>query len=237
MKIAAALAAGALLLGASAPALAQGAGVEEVVVTGERLADYDADETPYVALKKRADNLIITVKVVCDTRDPIQRKAELTATLKALVKQAAQDDIELGIEDEDEEDILGKLDPAQLEKMIVPDGKPDTSYVSFSLKTRIRPTDSYNVATGRIETFVKKTPKTGRSEILLQNDWNLTLFGPEQYRGEIIALVAADARKTASAFGADYGASVEGLTLPVTWYQSGPLELALYIPYRQRVER
>jgi len=39
------------------------------------------------------------------------------------------------------------------------------------------------------------------------------------------------------ALGEGYGARVEGLQLPVSRDQSGPLERALYIPYRQRVER
>lgn len=237
MKTITAMAAAGLLLFGASQARAQGAEVSEIVVTGQRMSEYDANETPHVALKRRADNLIVSVKVTCDTRDPAQRKSELTATIRALVKLAAQDGIELAIEDEDEEDVLGKLDPAKIEKMITADAKPDTSAVTFTLKTKIVATDSYGSAAGRIRDFVKKTPKTGRSEVLLLSDWNLTLFGPEQYRGEIIALVAADGKKTASAFGEAYGLSVEGLTLPVTWYQSGPLELALYIPYRQRVER
>lgn len=237
MKIIAALAASGLLLSAGVPALAQDTGVAEIVVTAQRMTDYDPSETPYVAMRKRADNLIVTVRVICDTRDPDQRKGELMATLKALVKLADQHGVALGVEDEDEDDVMVTLDPSRLETMIGGGGKPDTSMVSFTLKTKILPSDTYGSATGRIEAFVKKTPKVGRTEVLLQSDWNLTLFGPEQYRDQIIAQVAADARKTAGAFGPDYGVSVEGLTLPVTWYQSGPLELALYIPYRQRVER
>ena len=49
--------------------------------------------------------------------------------------------------------------------------------------------------------------------------------------------MSADAKKTAAAFGEGYAVRIEGLTLPMTWYQSGPLELALYIPYKQTVER
>ncbi len=223
-----------LLMAAAVPAFAQDSDTSEIVVTGSRLQDYEPTETPYVSLKRRADNLITTVKVVCDTRDPTQRRNELTATLKAMVKAAAAAGIELGIEDED---IVGRFDPATLGEMIRADTKPDTSYALVTLKTRVLPADTLETATGRIETFIEDTPTTGRTEILDIGDYNLTLIGPERYRAEIIALVSADARKTATAFGESYGVSVEGLTLPVTWYQSGPLELALYIPYRQRVER
>ena len=223
--------AGLLLAGG---AVAQEANVDEVVVTGQRMQDYEPTQTPYVSLKRRADNLITTVKVVCDTRDPVQRKAELTATLKALIKSAAASGIELGIEDED---IVGKFDPAGLNGLIHPDTKPDTSYATVTVKTKVRPDDTYDTATARIETFIDKTPKTGRTEILQVGDWNLTLIGPERYRAEYVALVSADAKKTAAAFGEGYAVRIEGLTLPMTWYQSGPLELALYIPYKQTVER
>lgn len=227
-----AVVAASLFLISGGVALAQDADVSEIVVTGSRLQDYEPTETPYVSLKRRADNLITTVKVVCDTRDPVQRKAELTATLKALIKSAAVAGIELGIEDED---IVGRFDAAALDDLIHPDSKPDTSYAMVTLKTRVLPTDTLGSATGRIEIFVRKTPKTGRTEILQVGDWNLTLIGPERYRAEFIALVSADAKKTAAAFGEGYTVRIEGLTLPMTWYQSGPLELALYIPYRQTI--
>lgn len=223
-----------LALAGGVVAFAQDADVSEVVVTGSRMQDYEPTMTPYVSLKRRADNLITTVKVVCDTRDPVQRKAELTATLKALIKSAAAAGIELGIEDED---IVGKFDTGALDDLINPDTKPDTSYATVTLKTKVLPTDTLDSATDRIERFIEKTPKTGRTEILQVGDWNLTLIGPERYRAEFIALVSADAKKTAAAFGEGYTVRIEGLTLPMTWYQSGPLELALYIPYKQTIDR
>ncbi|MGH6998597.1 MAG: hypothetical protein ACREEO_10380, partial [Phenylobacterium sp.] len=41
------------------PAVAQG--LEEIVVTAERLSAFDPTETPHVVMVKRADNLITTV--------------------------------------------------------------------------------------------------------------------------------------------------------------------------------
>lgn len=226
--------AASLILVAGPAAIAQDADVSEIVVTGSRLRDYEPTETPAIVLKRRADNIITSVRVVCDTRDPIQRRAELATTLKALVRGAADAGIELAVENDD---VVGRLDPANIERLIAPDAKPDTSYALLKLKTRVLPADSYASVTGRIEAFVRKTPRTGRTEILMNNDWNLTLFGPERYRTDIIKLVAADANSTASAFGDGYSVVVEGLTLPVAWYQSAPLELALYVPYRQTVSR
>lgn len=52
-----------------APALAQ----DEIVVTGSRVGDYAADigpvnSYPVVEISRRADNLIVAVRVVNDTR-------------------------------------------------------------------------------------------------------------------------------------------------------------------------
>ena len=229
-----AVAATALLLTSGAVALAQDTSVAEIVVTGSRLRDYEPTETPAIVLKRRADNIITTVRVVCDTREAAQRKQELKTTLQALIKGAAAAGIELAVEDDD---IVRKFDPSDLDDIISADAKADTSYAVLTLKTRVLPTDSYDSVTGRIRAFVKKTPKTGRTEALMTESWDLTLIGPERYRGDIIALVAADANKTAATFGPGYNVVIEGLVLPVSWYQSGPLELALYIPYAQEVRK
>lgn len=223
------LAVAGLLVG---PALAQDSGVEEVIVTASRISEYDATETPYVALRKRADNLLVQVNVVCDTRDASQRRAELKATLRSMIAAAAKDlSIELGLGQE----VVGGIDETMIDTLIGPAGRPDTSQVTLLVKTRVVAGDTLDSASKRIDDFIAKTPKSGRTEILATSSVNLSLIRPEQYRGEVIALVAQDSLKTASAFGADYGVMVHGLHLPVSWYQSAPLELALYIPYRMEV--
>jgi hypothetical protein len=220
--------AAALLM--AAPAVAQG--VEEIVVTGSRLSEYNANQTPQVTLRKRADNLITSVTVVCDTRDESQRKSELKATLRNMIKAAAQDKrIALAVGDE----VLGDFDETMLDAAIVKGGKPDTSTATLIIKTAVTADDTFDSATGRIETFAERTPKVGRTEILLPNDWQLTLVNPSQYRGEVSRLVAEDAKRMAALFGEAYGVEVEGLQLPVSWYQAGPLDLAIYIPYRLTV--
>src|SRR3569832_431522 len=64
-------------------------GVEEVGVTGSRIRDYDPTETPHVSVLKRADNLLVEIKVVCDTRDKPQRLDEIRATLRNMIRTAA----------------------------------------------------------------------------------------------------------------------------------------------------
>lgn len=224
--------AASFLLFAGPIASAQDADVGEIVVTGSRLQDYEPTETPAIVLKKRADNIFTNIEVTCDTRDLTQRRQELKATLQALIKAAGPAGIELAVDDDD---IVRKFQVDDLDDIIRAATKVDTSTATLTLKTRVLPTDTFESVTGRIEAFVKRTPKSGRTEVLMSDDWDLTLIGPGQYRDSIISLVAADANKTARAFGEGYSVVVEGLTLPVTWYQSGPLELALYIPYRQTI--
>jgi hypothetical protein len=216
----------------SAPAQARQSGLDEVVVTGARMTDYDPVKTPFVTLGKRADNLITTVRVVCDTRDLSQRKQELKATLRNMIKAAPGAAVELGLEGEE---VIGRFDDTMLDAVIHADGKPDTSVAVLVVKTRVAPADTFDAATGRIKAFAETTAKAGRTEILPTQDWNLTLVGPQRYRGEVLALVADDARKAAGTFGPDYAVVAEGLQLPLSWYQSGPLELALYLPYKLTV--
>lgn len=215
---------------AASPAVAQG--VEEIVVTGARLSEYDASSTPQVTLRKRADNLITIATVVCDTRDESPRKAELKATLRNLVRAAGQDQrIDLAVGDE----VLGAFDESMLDAVIQKGSKVDTSTATLIIKTSVSAEDTFDSATGRIESFVGRAPKVGRTEVLLDDDWQLTLVNPGQYRPQVAKLIAEDARRMAALYGDGYGVEVQGLQLPVSWYQAGPLDLAIYIPYRLNV--
>ncbi|MDQ0465471.1 hypothetical protein QO010_003260 [Caulobacter ginsengisoli] len=222
-----------LALSATGPGQAQSNSVDEIVVTGSKLNEYDATETPQVAVIHRADNLIIQVKVVCDTREKGQRLEELKATIRNVLKEAAKDPrIDLG---QDSDEIIGGFDESLLDEMILPDGKPDSSYASFIVKTSIAKDDTYRTATGRLESFIKRVGKVGRTEILAVGGFELTLIGPAQYRPAVIAAIAEDARKSAAAFGPDYQVKAIGLEHSLAWYRAGPLDLALYIPYRLEI--
>ena len=217
-----------LLLASTAHAQAY----DEIVVTAHRMTEPDARDTPQVTLKKRADYLLTEVRVVCDTRDLSQRKAELRATLHNMIKAAAQDPrIELGVGDE----VVGSFGEGMIEKAIAPDAKVDTSRATLLIKTAVTAADTFDAATGRINTFVERTAKVGRTEIIQDNDWQLSIVGPNQYRPQVAKLVAEDALRMSALFGEGYGVEVSGLQLPVSWYQAGPLDLALFIPYKLTV--
>jgi hypothetical protein len=222
-------AAAILLLGATA-APAQ---VETVVVTGERAAgERAAGEASGIFIIKRADHVIITVVVTCDTRDADQRKREMKDTLRGMLRAAsATSTISLGIGDK----TVDKLTEADFDDIMESDSRPDTSRADIVVKTTVSPTDTINAAIARLNDFVKKVAKVGRTEVYRQGDWQLTLIAPEQYRDAILVKIADDAKRAAALFGPGYGISTEGLEHTVAWYQKGPLDLALYIPYTLKI--
>ena len=224
----------AALLAPTAAALAAAGGegqAAEIVVTAER-RDYDPQQTPHVTLIRRADNLITEVKVVCDTRDPALRREELKQTLRGMIRTAARDgQVALGLGDA----VVGAFDDTMLDAVIQPEAKTDTSSARVVIKTRVSASDSFDAASGRILAFIRATPKVGRTEVLRDGDWNLTIVGPERSRPALLGLIADDAKATAGAFGAGYAVTVDGLQHPITWYQEGPLDLALYISYKLQI--
>ncbi len=216
------------LMGLAIVLLASGAQaqVETVVVTGSRIG-YDS-EAPNVTLPQRADHLVTKVRVVCDTRDLEKRRDELRQTLRSMIAEAARtDSISLSVGDE----LLVDFTEKMLDKVIVPDSKVDTSDAYVVIRTELTKDDTFDGATQRIKNYVAHTPKAGRTEILIDEKFNLGLIKPERYRAELISRIAEDTKRIAQTFGADYTPRVEGLQRPIQWYQSGPLDLALYIPY------
>ncbi|HEY2070771.1 MAG TPA: hypothetical protein VGG48_14545 [Rhizomicrobium sp.] len=216
--IVAALAAAVLL-----PELAI-AQVEEVVVTAER-----RDEgAPHIYMVKRADHLITKLRVTCDTRDQVERIVEIKATLRDMIRAAAgSKTISLSTG----EDVLTDLSESDFDDLIVADNRPDTNKVTVTIKTTVSKDDTINSATQRIKDFIEKAPKSGRTEVLREGRWDLTIIGPDQYRDALITRIVADSKHTAELFGPGYAITTDGLEHPVTWFQKGPLDLALYIPY------
>jgi hypothetical protein len=225
--LALALAAGACL---AVPATAQET-METVAVTGYRA---NAESVPYITVSRRADHIFTTVRVICDTRDAAKRKAEMRDTLRAMIREAANDrSISLSVG----ETVLRDFTEELIDKIIVAGSLTDTSRAELIVKTTISPSDTFDSATNRIVNFVKRVPVYGRAEVLNDKDWELAVVGPQQYHAEVIAKIAANAKETAGLFGPEYGVQIEGLERPLQWYRSGQLDLALYIPYSMTIQR
>lgn len=210
-----------------------GAEPEEIVVTAQRQSYNDYRDTPHIALTRRADNLITTITVVCDTREPSLRAQELAQTLRNLLRSAAASG-HIGLSTGS--DLLIDFTESNLERVIQPDGeKAETSKAAIVVKTPIQPADSFDSATARIRDFVDGAEKAGRTEVLISESWQLSIVEPERSRPELLRLIAEDARQTAASFGSSYEVALVGLQNQMQWYQSGPLELALYIDYGMTV--
>lgn len=210
-------------------------GVDEIVVTGMRAIDWSPDEIPVAQLKRRADNLVVEVRVVNDTRDAVARRNEITQTLRRMSQMAAtRNDIALSMDND------GQLVPLTADMLStltlgVDGSRADTSVARVTIKTPVRADDTLDTASQRLESFVKGVDMVGRSLASVSGDWELSLVNPAQYRPAILALIAEDSRAVVGTFGDGYAVEVEGIASPVAWRQSGSLELSLFIPYKMKV--
>jgi hypothetical protein len=220
------------LVMAAGPALAQEYRFSANVARG--YSDRPID-LPNIQMQRRADNLVVSVRVACDTRDAAGRRREITETLRAMARAAGSNAaIEISL------DAAGNV--IAFDESMVPnlsffpdDGRPDTSAVTLVVKTPISATDTVEAASGRIRDFVARAPRTGRSELRIMDDWEPTVISPDQYRAAILSAISQDALTTAQAFGDEYRVEVTGLARQVTWRRAGPLDLMLYIPYQLSV--
>jgi hypothetical protein len=115
------------------------------------------------------------------------------------------------------------------------DGRPDTDKTSFLVKTRLSANGDAKAALDRISAFIKSVPTVGRAEMKSDGDLTLSIVSPDQYRGRIVELVAADARATAAKLGTDYAVEAKGLDRPVEWSRASLTEVFLYVPYSYTV--
>lgn len=216
-------------------AIAQDGSLETVMVTGTRVSDSDGGGgIPYVVVTRRADHLVTSITVEDDTRDAGLRTKEMRETLQAVIREAKRDSrISLSVQ---RDGILKDFTESLIDIYINPGNRPDTSRARILVKTPIKPDDTFDSTTGRIDSFVKRVPEIGRSQTRNDADWELTIVGPQQYHGVVVKRIAEKAKETAASFGPDYGVHIDGLHRPVQWYRAGQLDLALYIPYTMTIQ-
>ncbi len=200
----------------------------EIMVTAQRAsASYYQDEQPVIGLKRTADSAIQSVKITSDSREEPVRKREIHAMLEAAINRASASGVELVTGSFE----LSQITLANYKELIFRNGmRPDTSEVGFFVKSKLA--GSTGSAQGRIDSFIKSVPATGRSLIEKQGGLTLTIINPDQYRDQIVKLVSAESLKYARFFGDDYGVEVNGLDGQLAWSQASGSEVFLYIPYR-----
>ena len=60
----------------------------------------------------------------------------------------------------------------------------------------------------------------------------LSIVAPDQYRGQLLDMIATDARAIAQRFGTQQQVEARGLDRPVEWRRAGITEVFLYIPHQ-----
>jgi hypothetical protein len=219
----------ALLL-AAAPSLAeaQDQGLGEIIVTAQRTSsDYFSDEQPVVGLKRQADSAVQPITISSDSRDEGVRKREIYAMLAAAVQRASSAGVDLVTGDFE----LVPVTSSTFRDLVFAGGsRPDTSVVSLMVKAKL--SGSTGGAQKRIDDFIRAVPPDGRSLMEKKGGLTLTIINPDQYRDEIVKLVAAEAKRYAGYFGAEYGVEVSGLNEQLAWSQVSNADVFLYIPYR-----
>ena len=228
----------ALMLAMAEPATAQ-----EVIVTGQRGDFANAPggyvgivlpSRPVITLTRPADYVVFGIKVAGDTRDQKQRRADLLATIRGAIGAADKAGVELAIG----QYLLQPLTAAGLGNLpFAGDGRPDTDQTNFLAKVRVAPGIDLTTARARIDRFVASVKPIGRSTISVSFGPMLSMIRPDQYRAQIIDLIAADAAASAAKFGPNYGVDVSGLDRPVEWTRAGPLDVFLYLPAAYVVRR
>jgi hypothetical protein len=218
----------AMLISSGASAQS-GAALEEVVVTAMRRdADNYDERIPAIGLRRIADYAVQQVYVAGDTREADQRRSEIYAMIKGAIELATGRG---GIELATGEMVVEPLTLTNYRNLpLQNDGRPDSERTSFLIKTRLSGVDA-KAALERIHNFIKSVPTVGRAELKPQGELTLSVVGPDQYRGQIIDLVAADARQTAAKLGQDYAVQAKGLDRPVEWSRASLTEVFLYVPY------
>jgi hypothetical protein len=215
------------------PASAQEA-EEAVVVTGSRIARHDFAEMaempmPHITLRKRADSVVVDLYVRNDTRDAIQRAAEMRQALRGLEARARAGGVTLALIDATS-GIVRPFSMEIAERSISNGGAPDTSALAIHLRTSVQQNDTLDSINARITTFVSAAPHPGRTE-LTPGAVNLVLNNPEQYHAPLVTQISAEGRAITAQLGAGYGVSVTGLERQVSWKRTGELELTLFLPY------
>ncbi|OYX44672.1 MAG: TonB-dependent receptor [Sphingomonadales bacterium 32-64-22] len=223
----------ACALVAAAPAAAQDMQSDEVIVTASRVERDDYSDTmPAVGLRRTADFLVQEVTIRGDTRDEKERRKEIHAMLGKAAALAKENGVELAFGDY----VLTSLTPENIDELdILRDNRPDSERVDFLVKAPLGNKESASTAQARISRFVEAVPEVGRAQMDKSGDATLSVVGPDSYRTQITARIAADANALTQQLGDGYAVEMEGLNMPVQWARSGLSEVLLYIPYSLKI--
>src|SRR5262245_13699994 len=156
-----------------APALAQ-EGAEEIVVSGARAsarnAVYDEVRVPAISLTRRADFVIVDLRVSSDSRDPEARRQEVQRTLQNLADRARGGAVTLALQ---QDDTIRPFSMALAMRLLTDGARTDTSQVIVNMRTAVRADDTLDTARQRFRTFAASVRGDGRALVDIPGDVGL----------------------------------------------------------------
>jgi hypothetical protein len=203
---------------------------DEVIVTAlRRDADSYSADIPAIGLRRTADFAVQEITITGDSRDSKQRTEEIYTMLANAIAAAPKAGVQLASGDAT---IFTVTMQNYRTLTLRLDQRPDSQKIDFLIKTPLGTGTDTKAAQQRINSFVKTVKTSGRAIMETSGDLTFSVVNPDQYRGAIADLVAADAKAMAARLGTDYGVEIEGLNRPVEWARIGLSEVLLYMPYK-----
>lgn len=212
-------------------ATAQSGGLGEVLVSASRNnARFWQKDQPVVGLRRQADGMVMNLAIVSDTRDAAIRRAEIDAALLAAIDRAAAAGFQLVTGTVQLEPVT-KANYSSLPQLSA--GRVDTSKVELMVRGKLE--GSSRATQDRLKKFIASLKGNGRATVETTAVTSLSVDNPDQYREQILTLVAEDARRTAAIFGPGFTFSITGVDGQVIWTQASPADVFLYIPYHYAI--
>lgn len=206
-------------------------GLGEVVVTANRNnIRYFQQDRPVVGLRRQADGAVIAVSISSDSRDAETRKKEIHAVLLAALGRAGGAGVEL-VSGGYQLEPVTKANYTELPLQWA--GRADTSKVDLLVKTRLA--GSATATAKRLIDFVKAIPKSDRGVIDMTGSLTLTIVEPDQYRDQVVKLIAEEATRNAAIFGPEFRYNISGIDSQLSWTQVSSTDVFLYLPYRYTI--
>mgnify|MGYP000874633914 CR=1 FL=1 len=185
---------------------------------------------PAVTLKKRADNLLLEVTLVNDSRDETMRSGEILKTLTGMIEDAKKID-NLKIIFERKTITLSNLGDVTITSY---SSRSDTSSCELLLKLPLKADQDADVVVDKLQKFAKNVKVDGRT-IVSAGDIGLSVENPEQYRRKILGMIAEDYKFLLNTFDNRFQILVHNLNGRVQWQRSSISDLDLYIGYEYEV--
>ncbi len=234
------IASGMVPMAAWAQGEANFAGRERIVVTGSRTPDTRGSRGG-VSLTKRADSLLLEVRLINDSINPALRRQELIDTVQRVLDAADKDPM-ITVSLVGEYGYVENFDPdGGASQVQISSTRQNMSSVDIMIETAIpkagADTNAQNetAVLKRIRTFVSSVKPVGRTAIRYLEAIQISIANPDQYRRDLMALIFDEIKYVKEGLGDGYRVQIADLSAPMTYGRSGALTVTFTIPYTYTV--